>query len=197
MITARKNGLLALVLVAVLAPLASAFAASQANKIVQGCTMGGRNDVYDQDYPRQALGSVPNRIANWEIGFQRGKYAVRIASRYEFIPLIYKHVGGKYRWAGLSRKVRFQNDRSGNAFFYYDFTANHLTGALNNLWLLQIKPVPEAQRVPHRVRVIVKVVSCPKEKPYVPQPCPPGFMPNPDTSAGIFGTRDRCVPIRR
>lgn len=154
------------------------------SRSVTGCNEGM---VYtdDKQFPQESLGNIPDRIANYEMVFQKGSYAIRISSRFEFIPYIYKMINGKYQWAGLPTRVSFQNDRSGAAFFYYDFKANHLTDALSNSWLLQIKPVPEAQTVPHRIRVITKVLRCPRVEPDRPQlPCPPGEC----GEASTFGT---------
>jgi hypothetical protein len=161
---------------------------SFASRIIVGCTKGAV-DTHDTRYPQQSIGKVPNRIVNYELVFQKGNYAVRISSRFEFISLIYKKVNGKYTWAGMPTKVKFQNDKSGNAFFYYDFYANHLRGAYNNYWLLQIKPVPQAQNISHMIRVVTKPLSCP-EPTLVKPPCPPGYKLNP--MGGTFGQAD-CI----
>lgn len=149
---------------------------SLASQITVAC-MEGLVQTDDISFPRDGLGNAPDRIANWELVFQKGVYKIRISSRFEFIPFIYKKVNGKYVHAGLPQRVNMQNDRSGNAFFYYDFSVTHANEEYSNRnwWLLQIKPVPEAQSIAHTIRLISKPVNClDTDKGKVGGPCPPG-----------------------
>ena len=154
--------------------------------IIQGCDQSIAN-ISDVNFPSQALGNYPDRIANWEVAFQRGRYNLRIASRHDFEPFIFKKVGGKYVYAGRHRNASFQNDRNGNPFFYYDMPINS-EGIDTNWWLFQVKPERSAQNTRHIVRLIIKG-ACKRpvnnnNNDDGPK-CPPGYYA--DDSSNLFG----------
>lgn len=134
---------------------------SLASTINVECTKGATIPHYDISFPNAAIGNYPNRVASWELNFERGIYRIRIASYLQFTPYIYKQINGQYRYTGFPVDIKRQNDRSGRPFYYYDFTADHLNDPYpNRKWLVQIKPVSQAQNTRHTIRLITKPISC-------------------------------------
>jgi hypothetical protein len=179
-----------IIVIGLLALAGSAFAAPYARVFV-GCTLN-QTDIHDQHFPNQTIGNIPHKVVSWELVFQKGVYGIRVASRFEFIPYIYKMINGKYTFAGMSQRVNMQNDKQGNAFFYYDFTINHINEAFGNKnwWLIQIKPVPSVQSVPHIVRLITKPTNCPKANDSRTSPCPTGQCGQWSTFGSSSGCRN-------
>ena len=116
---------------------------------------------YDRNFPNEAIGNHPGRVANWELDFQKGIYKIRIASRLKFIPYIYKQLNNKWRHTGFTYDIKQQKDKNGRLFYYYDFTADHVNDPYpNRKWLVQIKPSPKDQNTTHTIRLITNPKSC-------------------------------------
>lgn len=158
-------------------------------RIITGCDPGAR-EKHVQDYPRETLGAVPNRILNWEISLARGVYTIRIASWNNFVPLIYiKNRAGKYVGAGINTSTaRKISPRTGRPYYEKVFTANHNNDVWNNFWLLQIKPVQ--QNINQKVEVAIVHKSCPKQK-QTRCHCPPGSYENKNMTWGQSECIDR------
>lgn len=128
-----------LLVVLILAAMPAVAQASQ--RIITGCDKGAR-EAHTQSFPQEALGQIPNKILNWEIGLARGVYSIRIASWHDFTPLIYiKNRQGKYVGSGVNTSTtRKRSPKNGKYYYEKVFTANHNNDVWNNFWLLQIKP---------------------------------------------------------
>jgi len=149
--------LVSLVGILVFSPIAEA--QKKGNVWVTGCYEG--SDRYeDQSFPQQSKGNTPNKYLYWAIILTKGEYHVRIASRINFEPFIYKksYETAKYLSAGLGKNTRLIQDNKGRNMYVFDFRADHRGGSPNNYWLLRAKPKNQVRQ--HTIRVRVKHSNC-------------------------------------
>lgn len=112
-------------------------------------------------------------------------------SPFDFIPLIYTKIKGRYKYAGINQKTSYRTGKNNRVYYFMSFTANHAQSMGQNWWLLQIKPKPHNQNRNHKIMVSIRHDSCDKKKRRNCH-CPPGSYEDTNMTFG----QSRCIDRR-